>query len=245
MSLNKSTETEVEIQRNYYAKTADLYNQMHIYNKDDEHNFALSFMIAALDYLKIKSILDIGSGTGRAIMHLKDKRPDIRIVGLEPVKELREIGYKQGISGTELVDGDALNLHYRNNEFDLVCEFGVLHHVKTPSLVVSEMLRVADKAIFLSDSNNFGQGSPFARSTKQLINLIGLWRIADFIKTKGKGYTISEEDGLGYSYSVFDNYKQIRQQCKSVHLLNTKDGEINPYRTASHVVLLGVKASYP
>lgn len=242
MPLNMPT--EVEIQRNYYAKTAQRYNEMHIYDKDDEHNFALSFMVAILDYLEIKSILDIGSGTGRAIMYLKDKRPNIRVVGLEPVKELREVGYCQGISKTELVDGDALNLQYKNDEFDLVCEFGVLHHIKTPTIVVSEMLRVANKAIFLSDSNNFGQGSLFARSTKQLINLFGMWRIADFIKTKGKGYTISEGDGLGYSYSVFDNYKQIRQQCKSVHFLNTKDGEINPYKTASHVVLLGIKATF-
>lgn len=240
MSSHKTT--EVEIQREYYAKTAHRYNEMHIYDKDEEHNFALSFMVSAVDYLGIKSILDIGSGTGRVIMYLKDKRPDIRVVGLEPVKELREIGYAQGISKTELVDGDALNLQYKNNEFDLVCEFGVLHHIKAPAIVVSEMLRVAGKAVFLSDSNNFGQGSPFARGAKQFINLIGMWRIANLIKTKGKGYTISEGDGLGYSYSVFDNYKQIRQQCKNVHLLNTKDGEINPYKTASHVALLGIKA---
>ena len=241
MSLNKST--EVEIQRNYYAKTAHQYNKIHLCDNDDEHKIALSFMIAALDYLEIKSILDIGSGTGRTIMYLKDKRPDIRFVGIEPVKELREIGYEQGISETELVAGDALNLQYEKNEFDLVCEFGVLHHIKTPAVVVSEMLRVASKAVFLSDSNNFGQGSLFARSAKQLINLFGLWRVADFIKTKGKGYIISEGDGLGYSYSVFDNYKQIRKQCKNVHILNTKDGQINPYKTASHVALLGIKGS--
>lgn len=103
------------------------------------------------------------------------------------------------------------------------------------------MLRVARKAIFISDSNNFGQGSFISRSIKQLINSVGLWRVADLIKTKGKGYTISEEDGLAYSYSVFDDYKQIEAGCRSIHLLNTKDGQINPYRTAGHVALLGIK----
>ncbi|BAN35169.1 methyltransferase type 11 [Sulfuricella denitrificans skB26] len=234
---------EVELQRNYYAETACRYNEMHVDGEDDEHNFALSFMESALNYLGVKSILDIGSGTGRTLLYLKDKRPDIRIVGIEPVKELREIGYKNGIAPTDLVGGDALNLQYKNGEFDLVCEFGVLHHIRRPEIVVSEMLRVAKKAIFLSDSNNFGQGSAIARNVKQIINLLGLWRAADFIKTKGKGYTISEGDGLGYSYSVFDNYELIRQQCKSIHLLNTKDGQINPYKTASHVALLGIKRS--
>ena len=234
---------EVERQRTYYAETASRYNEMHVHGTEDEHNFALSFMVSTLDYLGVKSILDIGSGTGRTLIYLREKRPDIRVVGIEPVKELREIGYKDGISETDLVDGDALNLQYKTGEFDLVCEYGVLHHIRRPRIVVSEMLRVAKIAVFLSDSNNFGQGSSIARNVKQIINLLGLWRLADFIKTKGKGYTISEGDGLAYSYSVFDNYEQIKQQCKSIHLLNTKDGKINPYKTASHVALLGIKHS--
>jgi hypothetical protein len=63
----------------------------------------------------------------------------------------------------------------------------------------------------------------------------------DFLKTKGKGYTISYGDGIAYSYSVFNNYRQIRNHCSSVHLFNTKDSHINLYRTASHVALLGIK----
>lgn len=233
--------TDEEIQHDYYSETAANYDDMHINEQDKEHEIALSFMISALDYLNVKTILDIGSGTGRVITYLKSQRPDVRIVGIEPVKALRDIGYRQGISETELIDGNALNLEYKDNEFDLVCEFGVLHHIKMPSIVVSEMLRVADKAIFFSDSNNFGQGSFLSRSAKQVINLFGLWPAVDFIKTKGKGYTISEGDGLGYSYSVFDNYKLIKSKCKTVHLLNTKDGGINPYKSASHVAVLGVK----
>jgi hypothetical protein len=76
---------------------------------------------------------------------------------------------------------------------------------------------------------------------KQSINAVGLWRLADLIKTKGSGYTISEGDGLAYSYSVFNDYKQISRECKAVHMLNTTDGGPNLYRTASHVALLGIK----
>jgi len=74
-----------------------------------------------------------------------------------------------------------------------------------------------------------------------MINSLGLWKIADLIKTRGKGYSISEGDGIAYSYSVFNNYRQIQAQCKSIHLLNTKDGRINIYKTASHIALLGIK----
>jgi hypothetical protein len=103
------------------------------------------------------------------------------------------------------------------------------------------MLRVAGRAVFISDCNNFGQGSLLGRGLKQCLNALHLWPLADFIKTRGRGYTLSEGDGLAYSYSVFNDYRQIREKCRSVHVLNTSDAGRNPYRTASHVALLGIK----
>lgn len=240
--MKKSVSEDVLLQRQYYTATAAQYDGLHLdVDEQDEHFFALAFLVSVLDYFQIRSVLDIGSGTGRAISYLKKKMPELKVVGVEPVQELREIGYSKGLSDSELVAGNAEKLQFENGEFDLVCEFGVLHHIKNHGQTVSEMLRVADKAVFISDSNNFGQGSFPARMLKQLIRAVGLWRVADFIKTKGKGYTISEGDGLAYSYSVFDDYPQIASRCRSVHLLNTNDGRINPYRTASHVALLGMK----
>ena len=238
--VGKKAGKEIEIQRQYYRETAHQYNRMHVH-ENDEHFFALSFLVSALDHIQAKSVLDIGSGTGRALAYIKQHRTDVHLIGVEPVRELREIGYAMGLSNGELIDGDATHLQFKENQFDLVCEFGMLHHVKRPAVVVAEMLRVARKAIFISDANNFGQGSFVVRSFKQLLNSLCLWKVADFIKTKGRGYLLSEEDGLSYSYSVYNNYKQIEMSCKSIHVLNTSCGGINPYRTASCVALLGVK----
>ena len=233
-------ESQIDLQRKYYANTASAYDALHLDAKD-EHYFALSFLIAAFDFLEIESILDIGAGTGRALLYVKQHRPNIRVLGVEPVEELREQGYSKGLSADELVDGDANRLSFASGEFDLVSEFGVLHHVPQPDKVVAEMLRVAKKGVFISDSNNFGQGSFVARTIKQLINAMGLWKVANFFKTRGRGYTISEEDGLAYSYSVFNNYAQVKSACRSVHLLNTQDANPDLYRTAAHVALLGIK----
>jgi len=76
---------------------------------------------------------------------------------------------------------------------------------------------------------------------KQTLNAMRIWSVADFVKTRGKGYTLSEGDGLAYSYSVFNNFKQISRTC-DVYTFNT-GGRINPYRTSSHVALLGIKRS--
>jgi hypothetical protein len=102
------------------------------------------------------------------------------------------------------------------------------------------MLRVARRAIFIFDANNFGQGSAIARGIKQTINALGLWRFANFIKTRGKGYTISKEDGLAYSYSVFNDYGQIAAACERVHCMNSVAGGPNLYRSAPGVILLGI-----
>jgi ubiquinone/menaquinone biosynthesis C-methylase UbiE len=240
---NSARQDEIQIQRSYYADTAHRYDQMHV-NVDDEHSFALRFMVSIIEHLRIESILDIGCGTGRGLLRIRKMMPHIRAVGVEPSAELRQIGHSNGLLETELVDGDAMDLAFGDASFDLVCEFGALHHIPEPSKAVSEMLRVARKAIFISDSNNFGQGSRLSRLFKQVVNAAGLWPLADRIKTRGKGYTISEADGLAYSYSVFNDYRQIRQRCESVHLLNTADAGPNLYRTSTHVALLGIKPGF-
>lgn len=231
---------DVEQQRKYYARTAGQYDDMHV-RENDEHQFALSLMLGLVDFLDVTSILDIGSGTGRALSAIKELRPDIRVVGIEPVAELRDIAYGRGISTEELRDGDAQALDYKDEEFDLICEFGALHHMPNPNLAVAEMLRVSKKAVFISDNNNFGHGSQLGRLIKQALNAVGLWRLAAWLKTGGKGYFYSEGDGVAYSYSVFNNYSQIRKSCSRVHVMNTNGNGVNPYRMASHVALLGVK----
>jgi SAM-dependent methyltransferase len=231
---------EVSIQRDYYRRTAHQYDQMHV-AAEGEHEFALAFMLSMIEFYKIQSVLDIGSGTGRALLQIKSTFPWIRVVGIEPSPELRALGHAKGIGTEELIDGDAQALGYGDGAFDLVCEFGALHHIPKPRLAVSEMLRGASKAIFISDCNNFGQGSLLGRAIKQSLKTFGIWNMADYVKTRGRGYTISDGDGLAYSYSVFSDYPQIVRSCRSVHLLNTVPAGANLYRSASLVALLGLK----
>jgi ubiquinone/menaquinone biosynthesis C-methylase UbiE len=232
--------SDVDLQRSYYADTAPKYDSTHA----DEHGLGTAFMISAFERLDIQSILDVGCGTGRALFKVKERFPNVSMVGIEPSPELRSVGHSKGLSESQLIDGNGTNLAFPDGSFDLVCEFGVLHHAPNPSKIVSEMLRVARKAIFISDSNNFGQGGKTSRLVKQAFDAVGLWPLANQIRTKGKGYMISKGDGLFYSYSVFNDYKQIAEKCETIHILNTNDsGLIGPnlYRTAPYVALLGIK----
>jgi ubiquinone/menaquinone biosynthesis C-methylase UbiE len=229
----------VRVQRAYYAETAHKYDDIHKHEYD-EHGLAIAYMMAMMEFFGVGSVLDVGSGTGFTLLKLKEKMPHIKVLGVEPSPAQRAIGYSKGLSETDLIDGDAMRLAFADGSFDLVCEFGALHHMPSPGLAIAEMLRVARKAIFICDSNNFGQGRKFSRFLKQVIDAFGLWPAANLIKTKGRGYTLSEGDGVTYSYSVFSNYKQISQHCTSIYLLSTANSSPNLYRTSSHVALLGI-----
>ena len=230
----------VLLQRNYYRTTADQYDRMHN-SSADSHAFALAVLVSMIDFFGIQSILDVGSGTGRALLAIKRSHPAVRLVGIEPSPEMRSQGHTNGLAANELIDGDAQSLSFGDESFDLVCEFGALHHIPKPRKAVCEMLRVARKGIFISDGNNFGQGSLISRCVKQVINAFGFWPVADFIKTRGRGYMISDGDGVAYSYSVFNDYDQIAALCKRIHLINTEGSGPNLYRSAPHIALLGLK----
>jgi len=231
---------QIRLQRDYYAQTATQYDAM---RTEEAAAFALAtgVLCGVVPALGVSSILDVGAGTGATTRQLRDRLPGVRVVGLEPVQELREVGYRNGSSPEELVAGDATRLGYADGAFDLVCEFGALHHIPDPARAVGEMLRVARKAVFICDVNNFGQGGRLARRVKQLANTLGLWPLVDFIKTRGRGYTVSEGDGLFYSYSVFNQHAQLRAACSSLHFMNSNDAGPDIYRTAPGAIILGIR----
>jgi SAM-dependent methyltransferase len=165
----------------------------------------------------------------------------VRVLGVEPSAELRAVGHAAGIAVDELVDGDATRLAYPDDSFDIVCEFGVLHHVRNPRVVIAEMLRVARLGIFISDDNHFAAGSPMARVAKRALGALGLWRTAYWLRSGGKGYRISEGDGLSYPYSVFDDLGFIEARCDLVQMGNMTAAGTDFRADAAHVALFGRK----
>jgi ubiquinone/menaquinone biosynthesis C-methylase UbiE len=237
-----ATSQEIHEQRKYYERTADRYNSVHV-KTDDEHGRALgAFMGLAQTLGPVTSVLDVGAGTGRALKRLKSNWPNVKIVGIEPVEALREVGYRDGLAPDELVPGDALNLAFDDDAFDYVIETGVLHHIARPALAVKEMARVAKKGVMISDTNNIGQGGPAARKMKHLAKTVGLWPLVVWLQTRGKMYKSSEGDGVYYSFSAFDCVRLLSEKFPEIHYMNTErcDG-FDLYRGTSHVMILARK----
>ena len=228
-----------EIQKNYYAKTANIYDSQHL-SDGDEHYLALNYLDGLIKFHNVRTILDIGAGTGRVAIFLKERNPAVKIISIEPIEELRNIGHSKGLKNSELLDGDVYCLPFEDSSFDLVCAFGVFHHLENPLGALKEMQRVSRNSIFISDSNNFGQGSTASRFIKQTLNTFKLWKLAVFIKTKGKKYSISAGDGLAYSFSTFTLFKDLKSNY-SLYLLSTVPSNGNLYKSASHVAVFAQK----
>ncbi len=233
---------EIEAQREYYVRTADHYDAMHLRGRDEHGKALAAFMGLAELFGPVESVLDIGAGTGRAIDKLKARWRGARVMGVEPVAALREEGYKKGIGQDELVAGDGLNLEFSDDSFDFVIETGVLHHIRTPIPVVQEMTRVARKGIMISDSNNIGQGRAAARAFKYAVKSLGLWPASVYLQTRGRMHKWSEGDGIFYSFSAFDCVPATTKKFPVVHYMNTvRTDAVNLYRGAGHVMIFACK----
>lgn len=190
--MTPKAERATEIQRQYYAETAARYEQMHAHEGAGD-DFSMRLLHAIVRMVDAQSVLDVGTGTGLNLRELKNALPHLSVCGIEPVRALIEQAARRGpTSPGPIFQASGEALPFRDASFDVVCEFAVLHHVPNPGAVVKEMLRVARKAVFISDSNRFGQGSRAKRIIKLLLFKSRLWGLFNYMRTSGKDFLITE-----------------------------------------------------
>jgi ubiquinone/menaquinone biosynthesis C-methylase UbiE len=243
--LPKGPQDAVTIQREYYRETASQYDSMHASESADSPVVSEA-ILEAVRTAKAGSVLDVGSATGRGLGQLAAKLPQTLVCGIEPVAALLKQAVETGVSrSVPLVRGSGDLLPFADQSFDAVCEISVLHHVSNPSIVVSEMMRVARKLVIIADCNRFGQGSLPARWLKLLLYKFGLWGTFNYVRTRGKHYQISEGDGLFYSYSVYDSYELVANWAERVVLVPIGPAKskswLHPLLTSESLVLIGFR----
>jgi ubiquinone/menaquinone biosynthesis C-methylase UbiE len=89
--------------------------------------------------LKNKYVLDLGCGSGRYTMVLKEV--GAKVVGIDPSEKLLEIARKN-IKGVKFIKASSEKLPFSDNEFDLVVAGMVLHYVKKINTTFKEISRI-------------------------------------------------------------------------------------------------------
>jgi ubiquinone/menaquinone biosynthesis C-methylase UbiE len=226
----------------YYTETAGQYEAMHLL-PGDEHFVALEYALGLFHTLRVRSVLDVGCGTGRAVRFILERRPDLRVVGLEPVAALRAIGEESGVG--EYVAGVGEALPFADGEFDAVMATGVMHHIADPRPAVVEMCRVASRAVMISDTNRYGSGTRFQRAVKMAVYRAGLGRTFERARTGGKGYLMLDGDGQHFPYSVYDQIDLLATFGDRVFMIPTKGtpatGWTGPLARNSHALVVAAR----
>lgn len=234
-----------DIQQRYYAASAAVYEDMHLHEGSGDV-VANRYVHFLLKMVNAQSVLDVGTATGRALHDVRAILPDAFVCGIEPVAALLGVARRNDVlrSGS-LVRGTGLALPFADKSFDVVCEFGVLHHVRDPELMVEEMLRVARKAVIIADCNRFGQGPMLLRLLKLAMYKTRLWPLFDWVRTRGKGYRLTDGDGVSYSYSVYDSFDLLANWADRLIMLPSGHGRANswchPLLTSAGVMAFAIK----
>ena len=103
-------------------------------------------------------LLDVGCGSGRASLPFAQN--GIKVIGLDISEQMvlraKHKSQKLGLENlTDYVVGDSENLPLRQNSFDAVLAFGVLHHVPTPQKMLQQMSKVLKiEGMYFGHENN-------------------------------------------------------------------------------------------
>jgi ubiquinone/menaquinone biosynthesis C-methylase UbiE len=239
---------EQKEQRGYYRRTAHTYDDWHT-SRPDEHTFALEHVLVYLRLCGAQSVLDSGCGTGRTLRFLRERAPELRLHGNDPSAELLAIATERYGIARELLDCiESEQLPYEDDAFDAVIATGVLHHVPEPKRIVGEFLRVARRAVFISDANIYGQGAVPARIAKLALSRARLLRPINWLRRGGHHWYFSEGDGVAYSYSAFDAVPALSRVCGRVLVVPTIDTQSPigvPLLSSAHVLVCGFKEPLP
>lgn len=241
MTENTTSDPAIAMQRAYYASDAQALDPAE--GVPGSHDLPIALLLGYLGRYDIGSLLDVGAGTGRTLSKIHAAHPKISLKGVEPSPVLRQVSVDQwGLAPDQVMEGDALALPFADRSFDLVTAFGILHHIKDHARAVGEMARVARKGVFISDANCYGQGGAAIRLVKRTLRGLGLWPLVNYLRTGGKGYFVSEGDGVYYSYSLIDDLPILNRRFEHVMLINPTGQSTDHFRQSPFIVAIAREA---
>ena len=150
--------------------------------------FTLGIIHGLLSLQKNDRILDIGCGTGNHILSLK--RLGLDISGIDASADMIDIARSRLGSKCELKIGQAEDLPFSDNEFDIALLINALEFIDDPLTVLKEAGRVARKKVLICVINRLSLyyqwarlGEIFRESLIKHIRPYNLWEMKSHIKS--------------------------------------------------------------
>ena len=179
--------------------TTHLYNKVVMPALRDIYRQHLEIYFHASQMNSQMVVLDIGCGAGNVLGMLAPRHPDIQFVGIDlsaPMLDLARRNYGHYLH-LSFVRGNAQNLPFEEEHFDLVLSLASVKHWPDPLAGVQEMHRVlkTEGRFFLLESDRLG-------SRKSIYNFVRLWRLPKILIPLA--FTYFEKIVAGQGFSVYE-----------------------------------------
>lgn len=135
-----------ELSRIEFDRQASFYDKSNAANISKYPKECYPFILETLKNRKYSAVLDLGCGTGAMLERISKENPKAFLFGLDlSVNMIREAKRKY-IPNTEFIIGDAENLPYESEKFDVVICNQSFHHYPNPQKAFDEVYRVLKKS---------------------------------------------------------------------------------------------------
>lgn len=177
---------------------SDLYQKEHEKSHKDKSR---EYILSRLKQGDIKSVLELGVGSGIFIDNLKERQIDVRYQGVDASDEFIRITEEKHKDVKVIKYDFDEKLPLLDNEYELIYARHVFEHIKHYNLVLKEMARVCSKEIIVV----------FFRP------LIDGKDEIDFRKHKGTYYnSYNKNDFFALANSLFTSVKYIESKGNTV-----------------------------
>lgn len=106
---------------------------------------------------EIRNVIDVGCGMGNFILELVNRKQFNRIIGIDFLRDTFNIARQNQelFSKVAFIEGDLLNIPFKDRTFDLTICLNVLHHIHYNDVekVIQELTRLTDGFIILEIRN--------------------------------------------------------------------------------------------
>jgi len=115
-----------------------------------------AFATDCLQFASFSRALDVGTGTALIPIAMCRSAPKLEMVGVDLAAQMLELARKNvertGLSariGLRKIDAKALP--FGDGEFEAVVSNSIVHHIPEPAHALGEMIRVAERVVFVRD----------------------------------------------------------------------------------------------
>ena len=145
----------------------DAARQQNYFDKPEQidftalHNAQYCYISQFVDFQKVKSVLDIGSGYGFLLREIRKKHPGIRLIAMDP--DIANLKYLKNYN-IEIIEGLFEDCHKNllREKPDLIIASHVVEHMTDPKIffeISAKLLSENGKIFFEVPNNNFNNNT--------------------------------------------------------------------------------------